>query len=615
MGERSRSRRAPLRRLTVGSLVGLCALLSATLVARGAVADAWAPAALYGADVRSLVFDPRDPDRAFAGSSAGHVYRSEDGGLTWRAAGVETPFPGWVVAALVFDPNRPERLWAGLWGIWGGGLVARSDDLGATWESRRTGLLDGDQVYALALVPGVPDRIFSGTRTGVWVSDDAGGAWHRASAGAPDLVHVSSLLVDSERPASILAGTWRRAFRSDDGGVSWRGVFDGMVLDTQVFSLHPVPGRAGELWASTCGWVYRAEGFGERWRRTKEGFAERRTPSFRVLSPELLLAGTTDGLHRSIDGGASFRPVGPRGLPVLALAHHPARPERVLVGTEGAGIWLSEDGGATLAPRLAQTRNVRVPAIAVVGDTVYAALAHAGPLSGVWRSPDGRGAFEPEPARLATVLALATAEGKLVAATERGLYERAGLDWRPAAELADRRVDQLVEGAEGLVARTGGELHRLAEGRFVRIPLPPGPVGSAAFAAGALWALAGESLLRLEAGGGVERIELPFAPGELAGGGSALFHAGGEGLHRLDADGGWRRLAEGPARLVATGDARFAALVRRGDELLLLDAELGRLLPLAPPFRAADLLTARVAGDRLLAGTSAYGLWERPLPE
>jgi len=615
MGDLSRSRRARSPRRSAVRLAGLWSLLVAATLAGVAAAELWTPAPLYGADVRSLVFDPRDPDRAFAGSSAGHVYRSDDGGASWHDAGAHVPFPGWVVGTLVFDPERPERLWAGLWGIWGGGLVAYSDDLGATWQERRSGLLPEDQVYALALVPGTRDRLFAGTRTGVWRSDDAGGSWRRVSAGEAELVHVSSLLVDRDRPERVIAGTWRRAFRSDDGGVSWRGVFEGMVLDTEVFSLHPVPGRPGEVWASTCGWVYHGQGLGDRWARTKEGFAERRTPSFQVLSPERLLAGTVDGLHLSTDGGRSFRPVGPKKLPVLALAHHPVRPERVLVGTEGAGVWLSEDGGATLAPRLPDTRNVRVPALAVAGDTVYAALAHAGPLSGIWRSPDGRGPYEPEHDRLPTVLALASAGGKLFAATERGLHERAGLEWRPVADLGERRIDQLVEGEGHLVARSAGALYRLDGGRFVQIALPGQPVRSAAFALGGLWALSADALRRVTPDGGVETLPYAFVAGELVGTPQALYHAGPDGLHRTDDGVDWTRLDADATRLVATGDPRFAALARGERGLALLDAELGVLAPLEAPFPAADLTAARIAGNRLIAGSSAYGLWQRPLPE
>ena len=96
------------------------------------------PVPLYGADIRSLVFDPANPERAFAGTSAGHVYVSDDGGASFRNAGTEIPFPHWVVGALVYDENRPGRLWAALWGIWGA----------AGWRSRTTPARPGRSALA-----------------------------------------------------------------------------------------------------------------------------------------------------------------------------------------------------------------------------------------------------------------------------------------------------------------------------------------------------------------------------------------------------------------------------------------------------------------------------------
>ena len=601
--------RRPLR-----SLALVVALATSSASALSATAT-YRPAPLYGGDVRSLVFDPAEPARAFAGTSAGHVYRSDDGGESWRNAGVESPFPGWVVGTLRFDPNRPGRLWAGLWGLWGGGSVAFSDDLGATWTHRERGLPAGDQVYALAPVPGAPDRLFAGTRTGVFVSEDAGHEWRFASASEPELVHVSSLHVDSSDPRTILAGTWRRAYRSDDGGATWRGVFDGMVLDTEVFTLTPVPGRPGELWASTCGWVYRGERLGGTWKRSTAGFEERRTPSFDVLSPERLLAGTVAGLHLSTDGGASFRRVGPKDLAVLAIAHHPSEPRRVLVGTEGAGVWLSKDGGETLSPRLVATVNVRVSALAAAGDTVFAALAHAGPLSGLYRSPDDGASFEPQPARLPTVVDLVAHGGALYAATEAGLYERAGSEWRRVIEVGAGSVEQLAGDGERLYARTRDAIWKLDGGRFAKVAFTFRLPLSIAVAEGALWVLREDGLFRLPEGGKPEETSLPFPGGELAGIGGDLVYAGSGGLWLHDRERGWVELASGRARAFRTGDPRYPVVARTGDSLGLVARSERRLIPLQPPFGAADLLSALAVGGRLLLGSSGFGLWEVGLPE
>ncbi len=310
---------------------------------------AWHRAALWGGDVRTVVFDPADPERAFAGTSGGQVYVSHDAGATWSDAGLTVPFRGWVVSDLVFDPERPGRLWAALWGLWGGGMVAATDDGGRSWDVRSAGL-EGTQVYTLAAVPGRPDRLYAGTLSGVYRSDDAGTTWRHVSALLPEVYKVTSLLVGPD-PETVIAGTWQRAYRSDDGGADWRPVFDGMVPDSEVFTLRPVPGSPGEIWASTCGWVYHTTDGGAHWRRHREGFENRRTPSFAVLPGGRLLAGTVAGLHLSEDGGATWRRVGPEGLGIQDIALQPGHPGRVLLATEGAGCGRRTTAARRWAPR------------------------------------------------------------------------------------------------------------------------------------------------------------------------------------------------------------------------------------------------------------------------
>lgn len=376
-----------------------------------------ATAALWGADVRALAIHPGDPEVLAAGTSAGHIYLSRDGGRSWKNAGDPLPFPGWVVGTLRFDPHRPDRLWAALWGVWGSGLVAVSDDLGGTWRERMgppgeglVGALPREPVYDLVVETEAPDVLYAGARSGVWFSHDAGRRWIHLTAAYPEIHHVSSLLVHPERPRTLVAGTWRLAYRSDDGGLTWRGAFDGMELDSEVFQLRSVPGRAEELWASTCGWVYLSPDLGESWTRFKEGLPERRTPAFAVLEDGRLLAGTIAGLYLSEDHGRTWRRRTDPALGIRVIAHDPRRPERIVLGTEGAGVWISTDAGSRFEPSSRGMTNVRVGAVAVSGDEVRVTVRDAGPFSGVHRSTDGGRSFRLESGRTPTAVVRERAE-------------------------------------------------------------------------------------------------------------------------------------------------------------------------------------------------------------
>jgi ligand-binding sensor domain-containing protein len=442
-------------------------LFAAAVGASAGAARALPALPLYGGDVRALVFDPREPARAFAGTAAGQVYRSDDAGSTWREAGGTVPFPNWVVGALLFDPQREGRLWAGLRGLWSGGGVAYSDDFGVTWVWRAADGLSTEPVYALTAAPQVADRLYAATRGGVWRSDDAGAAWRKVSTGVAGLDQVGSLAVDPRRPERLVAGTWRRAFRSDDGGETWRSAFDGMVLDTEVFQLVVDRFVADGLWAATCGWIYRGDAFGERWTRVQTGFGERRTRALARLSAERVVVGTVAGAYYSDDGGASFTRAADPGLSIVALAHHPQRPELVLAATDGAGIWRSVDGGLSYEPASRGLAALRVAALVAHDGSLYAAVPWAGALAGVYRSRDGGGRFERLEPPLAAPVGVAVAEGRLFAASAEALYAREGDGWRLVAGGGGERIGGLRSVPGGFAVEVDGRARRWRDGRLV----------------------------------------------------------------------------------------------------------------------------------------------------
>lgn len=48
------------------------------------VSDDGASLALEGVDVRCLAVEPRNPDAVYAGTSDGGLFKSEDGGASWK---------------------------------------------------------------------------------------------------------------------------------------------------------------------------------------------------------------------------------------------------------------------------------------------------------------------------------------------------------------------------------------------------------------------------------------------------------------------------------------------------------------------------------------------------
>lgn len=596
----------------------LLLFVSMLAAALPASASGWSTLPLWGGDVRSLALHPDDPDMVFAGTSAGQLYLSRDAGRSWRDAGSHLPFPGWVVGTLRFDPNKKDRLWAGLWGVWGGGHVAYSDDLGKSWVARASGLPE-EPVYTMALVPGREGRIYVGTLSGVWATDDSGESWRRLTADIPDAQKVTSLLVEADNPDAVTAGTWRRAYKSNDGGRTWAGIFEGMVLDSEVFSLTPVPGRPDEVWATTCGWVYRSLDRGLNWERFKEGFEERRTPSFSALMDGKLLAGTVAGVHVSADGGKTWKRTGDPALAINLITWHPKRPERIYFATEGSGVWISPDSAATFRPSSDGMTNTRVSVLANFGEELMVALVHAGPFSGIHISRDrgktfdGAG-FNPLP----TVLDVTWYEGRIYAATERGLYERRGTAWFRLKELGETRVEQVIGEGPQLVARTATGLWEMKAGKFVQRKFEHGTPRSAAFFGGALWVTDGQGLYRLTSSTN-DTVATPFSGGRLHrlqdqlllwGPGGAWMRPAPDPLNT-----DWVELTEKASRLLPTGHERWSSLMVSGDTIRIFDRDARKFRIIEVPVPARDISAALVLGSRLMLGTLGHGVLVRDLGE
>lgn len=616
-------------------------LVAAPEPAAAATAD-WRTSPLWGADVRSLAVDPRDPSLVFAGTSAGQVYVSHDGGGRWIDAGSPLPFRGsWVVSDLAFDPDRPGRLWAALRGIWSGGHVAFTDDFGEHWVSRGRDL-HGVSVHSLVLVPcrsvgecqstdGRPaGTLYAGTSDGVWGSSDGGVTWAKMPGQPPELqAKVTSLYLDPRDPRTVIAGTWRRAYRTRDGGQTWAGVFDGMLLDSEVFALVPT-GRPDEIWAPTCNWVYQSLDGGTSWERFETGLDQRRVTSFAALATGRLLAGTVSGLYVSDDRGRSWRRTSSADLAVLAIGHHPAHPERVLLGTEGSGVWVSDDLAESFVSSARGMTNLRVAAIASTPrrggaqGTLYAAVNHAGPATGVYVSTDGGASFPGRLPNLPTVLDLALAPAgpnlpeTLWAGTEKGLYELREGSWLHHLETGDGRVEQLLADQDGrLVAVTGDGVWTVRAGELEKTPYHHGPPRSATLHDDSIWVTDSDGLYRVRAATN-DRTPAPAGTGAVASLGDRLLYADSQGLWtRGPAGETWHPLGDSKAiRLLATGDpARPLLMVGDDGRVGLWSRESGAFETVEVPVPGREILDAHVAAGRLYLGTSGYGLLSRVLDE
>ena len=204
----------------------------------------WEPAR-GGFSLHSICVDPADPRRICAAISAGGVYRSEDGGVTWepanagvRAENLPERFPasGHNVHRLIMHPRRPQRLYRQCYNG-----TYRSDDGGRHWTEITDGL-PSDFGYTIAADPHDPDTVFVvpaesthmrtavGGRLRVYRSRDAGASWEAMAHGLPQEHAYQTVLreamdTDGSEPCGVYLGTsGGHLFASRDAGESWEMV-------------------------------------------------------------------------------------------------------------------------------------------------------------------------------------------------------------------------------------------------------------------------------------------------------------------------------------------------------------------------------------------------------
>jgi len=312
-------------------------------------AQDWQELGPNGGDVRAMTADPANPDVLYLGTVDGHIFSSQDAGQHWHLTGRVGDRADTVVMAIIVDRREARHLYAATRTLGeNGGGVFRSDDGGATW--RASGLA-GQSVRALIQTEADKGLFFAGTLDGVYRSHDDGARWERISpANHADLRNFDSLLSDPRDASILYAGTYHLAWKTLDGGQHWQSIPTGMVDDSDVMSITIDPTNPDRVYASACSGIYHSDNGAAKW--AKYGgipFLSRRTQIIRQdpTNPSIVYAGTTDGLWKTTNAGATWARVSVPNWTISALLLDARRPGRIILGVEGLGVYVTRDAGAT----------------------------------------------------------------------------------------------------------------------------------------------------------------------------------------------------------------------------------------------------------------------------
>ena len=248
-------------------------------------------------DYHSLLVDAADARRLLLGTHVG-LYKSTDGGRSWRFAGLE----GKDVINLA--RSKDGTVWAA-----GHQVLERSDDGGRTWRSVRPDGLPGLDIHGFAASYDVGGRLEAAINgKGLYRSDDDGRTFSLLS----DSVGPSVVALAETKDGVLLASDSRRGLlaNASGDGRDWVKVFDAPVAGLATPPVAP-DAKAGLSFLATSKGIVRLTRGREGDARVVQPIDEGAGPVVYAPSdPELAYAvGYDRKLYRSVDGGETWETV------------------------------------------------------------------------------------------------------------------------------------------------------------------------------------------------------------------------------------------------------------------------------------------------------------------
>jgi len=336
--------------------------------------------ALTSGRIAALAVHPSDKNTIYVAAASGGVWRTTNAGVTW--APIFDNEGSYSIGAITIDPRNPSIIWVGSGennsqrSVGYGDGVYRSEDGGRSW--RNMGLKNSEHIGKILVDPRNSDVVYvaaqgplwgPGGDRGLYKTTDGGKTW-KAVLTISEHTGVTDIAMDPQNPDVLFAAAWQRRrhvwtlinggpesaiHKTTDGGANWMKLRGGLPTEEMGrigLAISPADPRvvyAQIEAAGRRGGLYRSADRGATWERRNEFDTTAMYYGKIFVDPKN--AGRVYVMNVQImtsdEGGRNPRPLGSRSKHVdnHAMWIDPDDTDHLLVGCDG-GLYESYDRGA-----------------------------------------------------------------------------------------------------------------------------------------------------------------------------------------------------------------------------------------------------------------------------